>query len=279
MAIIINGILCQELVEAFGESFDILGGPTARKGFLCDWADRYTVATGMLGLSSTTHIGGSITLLTPLQYPERTTMFARHIEIRGVGPPTQGVVQLQWPKAVLSVEYACLPWSFPGIDYPGFNQIDPTHPYIWAEQNFSFGSEFITVPGKAVKFAISGKPLQQDWGFSSPKLDMQITLKNVPYMPSTAVLAAMAAPVNSALYLGVAAGFLLFNGAETHVTRSSDGTYTQEVTYSFSYRPIAPWDYTFDGTTGIWDQVVAAVGGAPVITRSDLSTIIPAFYT
>lgn len=274
MAITINGVVCQELVEAFGESFDLTQGPSARKGFLCPWANRYAVATGLLGLSNTTHVGGLITLQTPLQYPERTTMYAHQIEIRGVGTPTQGTAQLQWTNAVVSVTYQCLPWSFAGIDYM---QLDPTHPYIYAEQNMSFSSEFITVPGKGVKFVTSGKPLDQDWGFMSPKLDMQITLKYVPYLPVVAILAALQAPINSATYLGVAAGYLLFNGAENHQTRMSDGTFTQDVTYSFSYRPIAPWDYTYDGANNIWDKVVG-LGGAAIIARSDLSTIIPADY-
>ncbi len=274
MAITINGIVCQELVEAFGESFDLTQGPTARKGFLCAWNDRYTVANGLLGLSNTTHVGGLITLLTPAQYPQRTTMYAHTIEVRGVGTPTQGSAQIQWTNAILTVGYQCLPWSFAGLDYM---QLDPTHPYIYAEQNFSFSTEFITVPGKQVKYATSGKTLDQDWGFMSPKLDMSITLKYVPYLPAQQILNALQAPVNSTTYLGCAAGFLLFNGAENHQTRMTDGTFTQDVTYSFSYRPIAPWDYSYDGTNNRWDQVVA-LDGSNVLNRSDLSLIIPGDY-
>jgi hypothetical protein len=274
MAQVINGITVNELVEAFGESFDLTQGPQARKAYLCNWTDRYTVANGLLGLSNTTHVGGLISLITPRQYEERSTMYAHTIEIRGVGTPTQGTSQIRWAQAILTVTYQCLPWSFSGVDYM---QLSPTNPYIYAEQNMSFGMEFITVPGSKVKYATSGKPLDEPWGFASPKLDMQITLKYVPYLPAQQILAALQAPINSATYLGVAPGFLLFNGAENHQTRMTDGTFTQDITYSFSYRPIAPWDYTYDGTNNRWDQVVS-LSGANIINRSDLSVIIPSDY-
>jgi hypothetical protein len=138
MALLINGVLCQELLEAFGEAFDLTGGPTAKKGLICDWGLRYQAATGLLGLSSTTGVGGGITLLTPLQYPERTTMYAHSIEIRGAGRPTQGAAQLQYDFAVLMVTYQCLPWSFSGIDYM---QLSPANPYVYDKQNMSFCSE------------------------------------------------------------------------------------------------------------------------------------------
>ena len=58
------------------------------------------------------------------------------------------------------------------------------------------------------------------------------------------------------------------------------GTQTwPSLTLSFSYRPIAPWDYTFDASAGIWDKVVSTVGGNNILNRSDLSLIIPSVYT
>ncbi len=49
--IVINGVNCQEIVADFSEEYDILKGPSAKKGFICLWADRFTVANGLLGLT------------------------------------------------------------------------------------------------------------------------------------------------------------------------------------------------------------------------------------
>ncbi len=276
MAQTIAGIVCQELVEAFGEGFDSTGGPTARKGYLCAWVDRYTVANGLLGLSNTTNVGGGITLTTPAQYPQRTTMYATNIEIRGAGPPTQGTQQLQYTYAVLMVSYQCLPWSFQGVD---FMQLDYTHPFIYAEQSFNFTSEWITVPGRNTYYLTSWptKKLDQDWGFRSPIVNFTITLKYVPYLPVAQILIASQSPINSTTFLGCSPGFLLFNGADSHSTRAVDGTFTQEVSYSFSYRPIAPWDYVFNGSLPGWDRVVDSAGN-PIQQRSDISTVFPSGY-
>ena len=280
MALTIGGVVCEELVAEQLEEFDILAGPTQMKGFLCPWANRFQVAQGLLGLSTTTHIGGLITLNNPFQYPEMATSYASHVAIKGVGPPTQGPIQFAFTKAKLVVTFSCHPWSFAGLSSNDFaNQIDPTHPYIYAEQNLDFGSEWITVPGKSVYWKSSGLPLGPDtpWGFRSPIVHMRISIKYIPYIPAAAILSASAAPINSTPYLGCAAGFLLFGGAPTQQARMSDGSLTQSADYTFSYRPIAPWDYTYNGALPGWDQVVDSTG-ANIQKRSDISTVIPAYY-
>ena len=278
MAITIGGVLCQELVEGQMEEFDILQGPGQTKGYLCNWTDRFTVAKGLLGLSSTTSIGGLINLLTPMQYPEMATSYVHHVSMKGVGPPTQGPIQFAFQQVKIMATYGCLPWSFAGVSANDFNnQIDPEHPYIWAEQNLSFGVEFITIPKSQVFYKSSGKKCDQDFGFRSPLVNATISLKFVPYIPAPAVLAATIAPVNSVTYLGVAAGYLMFNGVETHQARMSDGSMTQTADYSFSYRPIAPWDYAYNGSIPGWDQIVNSAG-ANIVQRSDISTVIPTFY-
>ena len=287
MAVIINGITCQEIVHDYDEEFDIMGGPSAVKKYLCPWADRFTVAHGFLGLSSASSPGALIRLLLPLPYPELAaestntlaSMYARNVKIQGVGLPFQGANNIAFPNAVVTVTYGNFPWTFQGIDY---NQLDPTRPYIYAEQHIDFSSEWITVPGTSVyvKPAATIIPLNQagqaTWGFFSPLAEMTITLKQVPYLPAPATLNALQAPISSTTYLGVAAGFLMFGGGQDQRTKSSDGTQTSDFTLSFKYRPIAPWDYVY--VQGTWVQVTNSSGGS-VIPRSDLSTIIPSAYS
>jgi hypothetical protein len=295
MAITIGGIVCQELVRPGGqdyrENYSIQGGPTCTKSFLCPWANRYTVAHAILGLNTVTSIlGAGLTLVTPMPFPELSlesgnslaSMYAREVAIKGYGNPTQGTYQAVWPQAEVIVTYGPFPWTFGGID--NF-QISFNNPYLWAVQNITFNNEFITIPGRSVQFLSTGTPLLgTDWGFNSPKIDFEIVLKNVPYLPTTQLLAAMVAPVNSLTYLGINPGYLLFNGPDTQNVQLADGTQGRDIGLSFSYRPIAPWDYTFNpkrtfsATYGWWDQVVGPDGSTPVIARSDLSQIVPSAY-
>ncbi len=286
MAVVINGITCQEVVHDYHEEFDIMGGPSAVKQYLCPWANRFTVAHGFLGLSSASSPGALITLLLPLPYPELAaestntlaSMYARNVAIEGVGPPVQGGNNIAFTSALITVTFGNFPWTFQGIDY---NQLDPTRPYIYAEQHIDFSSEWITVPGAGVYVTVGMTqiPLSQagqaNWGFFSPIADMTITLKQVPYLPAPATLAALQAPINSATYLGIAPGFLMFGGGQDQRTKSSDGTQTSDYTLNFKYRPIAPWDYVY--VRSAWRQVLDVFDN-PVIPRSDLSTIIPSAY-
>jgi hypothetical protein len=284
MAVTIAGITCEELVADYAEEYDIMGGPSAVKKYLCPWANRFTVAHGFLGLSSAPLPGGLITLNLPLPFPELAaestsllaSMYARNVAIQGVGSPFQGPNNIAFTSAIVTVTFGNFPWTFAGIDY---NQLDPTRPYIFAEQHIDFSNEFITVPqssgGAFVNPGTGRIPLNQDWGFFSPLADMTITLKQVPYLLAPQTLNALQAPINSVAYLGCAPGFLMFGGGQDHRTKNPDGTQTSEFTLNFKYRPIAQWDQIY--YKGSWLQVTDTSGN-PIIGRSDLSLIIPTTY-
>ena len=286
MAITLNGIVCQELVQNYRETYSWRDGPSARKGYLCAWNSRYQAAHGLLGLSVTQ--GGVITLTTPLPFPELAlestnalaSMYCLSVDIEPAGAPTQGTYQTVWTYAKIYANYAPIPWSWSGADPM---QLDPTRPYVWAEQHLSYSSEYIVIPKG--KLTWSTGATDADWGFPSPLVECTITLKNVPYLPFAATLAASQAPINSATYLGIAPGYLLFNGATDTPAHTSDGSPARDITLSFLARTVAPWDSTYNakmvtgigGTTGGWDQVLTQ-GGQALIARSDLSTLIPSAY-
>ena len=284
MAVTINGVFCNEEVNGNSENFDILQGPQATKVYLCDWNLRWKVVVGLLGFNSSVSIGGVITLNLPMRYPDfqqtAVSLYAANVSVEGIGSPYQNTFSVGYTAARITVNFRSFPWSFQGLSQNDFNnQIDPAHPYLYAEQNLSFTSEFITVPGTKVFWKSSGKALGggKNWGFRSPIINASITLKNVPYIPTSAILQATQKPINSTPYLQCNAGNLLFNGAETNQARMSDGSLTQNVNYSFSYRPIAPWDYDYNGDLPGWDQVVDKTG-ANILQRSDISGIIPSYY-
>ncbi len=281
MAITIGGIVCEEIVADFGEHFHLIDGPSAEKAFICNWDDRYTVAKGILGLNTAVHIGSFITIKVPLQYPEIPYMYAYQIAIKGVGPPYGSSPQFKFPYAVIMVNYKCSPWSFQGIDDPGGqNQIDPSHPYVYAEQEISSSAEMLTVPGKYAFFKSSHNTSLIPYGFRIALVDLTITLHRLPYLPTSQALN-YAGMINDAPFLGVDTGKLMFLGMTTHETRSTDGTMNTDATFKFQARSIR-WDYGYDGEAasgdGVIDQVVRGDFTTPFIMTTDLSQVIPPTY-
>ncbi len=284
MAVTINGVLCNEEVNGNSEQFDIVQGPQASKVYLCDWNQRWSVVVGVLGFNSAVNIGGGVSLRLPMRYPDfqqtAVSLYAATVSVEGVGSPYQNTYSVGYTAARIVVNFRSFPWSFQALSQNDYNnQIDPAHPYVYAEQSLSFTAESIKVAGTQVKFQTSGTKLGSDnpWTFISPIVNMAISLKYVPFIPAAEIVTATAAPINSATFLGVSAGKLILRGAETHQARMSDGSLTQSIDYVFSYRPIAPWDYTYDGVNSRWDKVVA-LSGADIIPRSDLSGVIPAGF-
>ncbi len=277
MSVTIAGIVCQELVANYKEGYDILTGPTIQKSYLCNWTDRYTVAKGMLGLANTNSVGGSIFLQTPLQSPELPTAYARSIDIIPVGLPTQGANNCQWTNAIIYASFGCLPWSFSGID-SGFQyqQIDPATPLIYCKQDINTSTSWQSIPANKLKFA-SGNPLFfQTWQMPLFLASISLTFMRVPYYPAQQIFTAGKSPINSTTFLGLAAGYVFFDGSAQQESRDTTGNFTRDITYNFSYRNI-PWDQQWDGVGQAFSQV-QQLGGSPVIARSDFNTLIPQGY-
>ncbi len=270
--IVIGGVNCQEIVAEFSEEYDILKGPSAKKGYICLWGDRFTVANGLLGLTNTTSIGGLINLFTPMAYPQISTMYATHIEIEPKGPPIASTPQLAYEACIVWAYYNCMPWSF-GADDDQFNQFLKS---VYAEQELNSSCEWVTVPGRATKFLGTTVSTGADYGFRIAIVDMTLTIHRMPYLPTPQVLAS-AGMINDAEYLGVAPGCLLFNGSKTKRTRLGSGASTTDTTYLFAARQY-PWDTALNPKSGNFEKVVTAIGGNPLVQRTDLSQIIPSTF-
>lgn len=275
MATTINGVICQEIVRDFGEDFDLMGGPRAMKGFYCDWADRYRVVIGLLGLSNPVSVGGVITINAPLQYPEISTIYCHSVRVEPKGSPIQGATQIAWPNCIIWAEYRTMPWSWAGIDYM---QIDPSHPLLYAKQNLSMSIQFYEIPSRALYYATGKVPTGQNKAFPCPIINMEITLVRMPYLPAQGVLsAATNGPLNSGTFLGCADGTVMFNGMTNDQSWDAAGNFNQDVTFSFAYRPIAPWDYGYNASIPGWDKVVDGSSN-PIMKRTDLSVLFPGYY-
>ena len=270
----INGIPCFELVQQLQEEFHFGQGVSANKAYLCDWGSRLLVAQGLLGLATTTSVGGGITLATGLPYPDLPTIYAHDIVIHGVGPPYQGARNVAYPSALIVCTFQNYPWSFSGIDYM---QLDPTNPIVYAKQSMDMTVQYISVPGRLLKFATSGNSFGGVYSFACPIIQMTIELIRVPYLPSQQVLTSAQAPLNNAPFLGCDAGKVMFNGMRPTMTFDTAGNRTADLTLSFGFRPLAPWDAAYDPSNSRWDQVQNSAGN-PLLGRSNLSALIPAGY-
>jgi hypothetical protein len=272
MSVTIGGVSCEEIVEGLEEGIDDRG-PRAVKKYLCAWSGRYAVANTFLGLvSNTGGASGTTSLTAPLRYPESPNLWAREILIEGKGKPTQGMSHLQFPQAIVTVNYGV--GNFSANPNMG---LDPSQPYVYATQDIDFAREMVTVEKSALTLANGHKLKDVPYAFSLAQAVMTITLQRVPYLPAAQIVTALQRPLNVATFLGVAPGYLMFNGAKSHEEASSDGTLTRAITYVFAYRPILRWDEAFDpdGTSG--PQQVR-YNGAAILLRSDLSTLIPMAY-
>jgi hypothetical protein len=275
MSVIIGGVACEELVDGLEEGVRE-GGPYAVKKYLCDWGSRYQLANAFLGLVNGS--GGktpSVTFQKPQQYPESRNMWAREIAIKGVGQPTQGPLQLQFPKAIITVNYGVPQFGY--LQYPDQN-LDPSKPYIYATQEIHFSREMVAIDNSSCTLA-NGHSLNTTipYSFPLPVANLTIQLHKVPYLPWAQIWDSMQNPLNDSTFLGVDRGYLMFNGADTHEEASTDGTYVQELTLNFSARGILAWDEMFD-PDGVSGPQIVYYNGSGIIGTSDLSLLIPTAY-
>lgn len=274
MSATIGGIVCEEMVEGLKEGVDG-SGPHATKKYLCDWADRFAVANGLIGIvTNPGGAGGTPTFASPTRYPESANMFATQVAIEGRGKPTQGTAQLQFPKAVVVATFGVPPYNY--LPSPNMS-IDPATPFIYATQEIDIGLDSYTIPASAVKATGPDAPLAKDQTIPYAKAEISLTLHRYPYNPAQLIFN-LTGNLNSTVFLGCAIGKLRFNGGKTHNTASSDGTYTQDVNLSFSFRKIARWDYVFhpNGTSG-WVALKDKSSNS-LHSLSDFLDLIPSSY-
>lgn len=274
---VINGITVQELYKpGVTETAGLRDPTTATKAYLVPrWTDRYAVANGLLGLTSYT--GHTVGISVPLPYPDSPNIHCLSISIRGVGGFSQGANQCQWDSAVIECNFGLNNFDISlNNDSGGQNSFDPTQPLIYANQSLSWGGQVIEIPGKALRYAGTGKVLSVGFPKFVGVLNFSCTLMRLPYMPPAAART-IPGTVNSVTFWDCAPKTLRFDGFQTERQYSFGGTTLQDVTMSFAYRPEAAWDMNFneDGVSG-WTAIT--YNGATPLVTTDLSTLIPTAY-
>lgn len=273
MAVTINGVACDELVDGYGEELDE-SGPRGSKYYLCDWGSRYTVANGLLGFVTVTG-GTTITFTSPTAHPESSNMFARSVRIKGVGRPSQGSVNIAYPKAVVMADFARPTFNMSGTQDPGgTHSIDTATPLIYATQEIDEGGEFVTLPGSSLVFD-SGTKIQEDGSLFVPHDEIIITFHRFPYFPRST--SSLKGKTNASTFLGCDPEKLLYHGQKVRDSFLSDGTFTHEVTRHWSYRQVE-WNKRLLPDGSGWGYYKYSSSGARVFPTADFSDLIPTAY-
>ncbi len=278
MSTIVNGITTEEIVDGLEEGIDEQG-PHATKKWLCSWSDRYALANSFLGfVSHTGGQGGNVQIHGPLSYPESANMLARTVVIEGKGKPTQGTRALQFPQAIVTVNYGVPSWqAIANTDM----SIDPTQPFVYATQDIDFGREMLSIPSSQLVLANGHTLPDEHWAIPIPYAIFTITLQQVPFLPAQAIYTALRRPLNNSTFLGIQPGYLKFDGCKNHAEASSDGSYIQSLTYVFAARTLLRWDETYDKDPAVTtpQQIKrGSVGGDAVLLRSEFAPLIPSNY-
>jgi hypothetical protein len=272
MSIVINGVTCEVISRDYREGIDGRG-PSATRGYLCDWASRYRVANGLLGLTTFSGSGpaGNIGLPRPGQLPESPNIWATSIRIEGKGQPVENGFGLGYGSAIVWSEY-----TVPEYGVLGEAQIDPATSFVYATQELDSSEMYVSIPGQALVY-IDGTPSNVDRSVIVSVINMTITLHQMPFMPMPAL--AYAGQLNDDVFLGIDRGKVKFDGARVTRDYSSAGDALQKAAFRFSYRPVADWNKVPDPKgTGTW--VLLGYKGAPVYQYSyfNMMTVLPAYY-
>lgn len=277
MSITIGGQSVEEMRDGFEEGVDGRG-PHGTKKYLCDWSGRYAVANALLGFTTGTGSGGPVVTVPPMSWPESHNMYVSSVTIAGAGKSTQGALQIQFEKAIITANYGTSSgWS--PLPLPNMS-IDPGSPYTYATQELDYGREMVTIEKSAVFLANGTRLTNQNYAVPLPHAILTIQLQRVPYLPAQGILVAMAKPINSVRFLGVDPGYLMFDGCKSHMEVMTDGSYSQNLSLVFRVRPVLRWDEAYSPKAGEGPQQVRrnSAAGPAILLRTDLSTLIPSAY-
>jgi hypothetical protein len=248
--------------EGIVEDFDRLSS-TAARILICKWADRYTLINW---LQSGAILVGGVTIVTNGQpYPDAPWMYVSHVHTEGVDGDTGPFIG---PNGMRAYKYCRLTVTYAPLE---FNPIET------GSLTVDFAAEVATVPRDtpAFKWSGSGSDLKRD---EVPQLRIGTiaftrTRKNLVSIPTSLIMAATDAPVNSASFLGAAAGRVKFLGAAAGRRVIVGGGENWDLTYKFMYRTV-PWNYAYNAATGQFEAFVNKVTNQPYYDSSNLNLLL-----
>jgi hypothetical protein len=254
--------------QGITESIDPESGPQAQARLRCSWTDHYAFMQEWIGTSK--KVGSAIVRSYPLAYPPAPNLRARAIAgVELLGKPTTNV-----PSGWLVASDVIVTVHFGILLYGGQQSQGGATGQPYTTVTFGVSGEFLTLPESTYRFP-DGTPTNSPVGRVIPQIQINVRRYQVPYLP-VAEMVALAGSVNSTpTQIGnytFAPGYLLFSGGPSDFTMDSLGNVTNQVDYTFMYRPI-PWNYYLhpNRTTGF--ALITDGNGNPVYGSGDFNTL------
>jgi hypothetical protein len=254
----VGPVTLKEMFEGYEAGMDIQRGPFINKTYLApSWATAFACVNALVGS------GGR-----PVQHscPESPNLRCMSAVIDPDGEydiGNSGRPQFNMPK--IKCTYAVPTWealiaddpsgsqSFPDADAPG-------QPYLFMEQSIKWSRETFPIPKRAYAFAdgtVPNTPVNMSIACARFVLvrRWQTTL---PYGNVSTYMDSL----NDTTFLGQPRGLIKFADAETRKQFQSDGTRSQEVTYTFDWRK---YDHNWvpRDDTGAWGLLKNSGGASP----------------
>lgn len=269
-------------IENFSKGVDGQGPWIRVQYYINSYADVDRFINALVGAGNLTGpiTGGKVTRNAPHQHPLSPNLFCVRAElVQGLGNPvlsTSGYPDFDG-GALISAEYRALSWD--PIEVNRNNSIDPTTSILYATQEIDFSSESYTVANHTFKYSsgvLANINTSTPAKFTIPVTELVLTYHQFPYMPMIAVRN-LRGRVNTATFLGAAAGCVLFRGAKTSRDFNTDGSVTQKVQMMFAERDaLHKWNWLPSPYSLTWYPVTedGTSGGVTMFPTGDLSPLL-----
>jgi hypothetical protein len=278
MSIVINGVTCEVISTGYSEKAD-QSGPSATRGYLCDWDQRFLVANSLLGIVKYTGSGatGQVTFANPGRLDELPGLLTMGVRIEGKGQPFQNAAGLGYPYAIVWTDYGILPYVAGGGSDGA--QIDPNTSFTYATQELDSSNQYVEIPKNTLYYADSNTPSTLNRSVIVTVIEMKITFHRLPYIPMPALV--HADKINDATFLGIETGKVKFDGITVSRDFSGpDGSQIeQKASFHFSYRPVADWNMVPSASNpGNWTLLKFRTRTISPYVYYDLRNVWPGSY-
>lgn len=252
-------------IRYFSKGMDAQGAYYKVEYIINSYGDTDAFVNALMG--SRTAAGLVITNFSPHQHPLSPNLYCKSADvIEGLGGPTLnglGYPQFQG-GALIRCEYRPLMFDVVSNPVQSFDN-SGAEPIVWATQELDFGSETYTVPN-GIGYTYNGGPLNgQRTGVPIkiviPLTTMILTYERTPYLAMT-LARSLRFRVNTATFLGAAAGLVRFDGFRTSRQSNQDGSIAQKTQLIFQERDAAfPWNSLPNKTNFNWYPVTDGANG------------------
>lgn len=218
-------------------------GYKATVPFLVAWADAFTFVDQVMGATEPVDLG-HVRLRLPWVFPAAAParLYAQEFDVEPCGQkgePLAPYLGLRpgefFSHARVTVQFETPALSNSFLDDPrGFQQLDPENPLTLCEQSLRMGGKLRTRRGSGYVFT-DGKALQGDVAVPEKEARLVLTFPRVPFLP-WAIVQTFIGRLNDRPVLGCDTGTLIFEGADSRFTATTQGLQGQQLTLEFTWQ-------------------------------------------